>query len=225
MELRERYDASRGTIRDAVKWLTAQGLVEIRPGRGTFVVRELVPFVITLSGDPQTASGGEGRTYLAEVTAEHRVPADTSPRVEIQNASGLVARELQLPGTALVVSRHQQRMIDGTPWSLQTSFYPMDWVERGAVRLIQASDIAEGTVEYLRESVGIRQAGYRDTITVRAPNMDETAFFRLSEDGRIPLIEQRRTAYDDAGRPVRLTFSTYPADRNRFSFIVGKVPG
>ena len=150
--------------------------------------------------------------------------SDTSPRVEIQNAYGLVARELQLAEPATVVSRHQQRRIDDTPWSLQTSFYPMDLVTRGAPRLVEASDIAEGTVEYLRESAGIRQAGYRDMITVRAPDMHETAFFRLPDDGRISVIEQRRTAYADAGRPFRLTVSVYPADRNQFSFAVGQVP-
>jgi GntR family transcriptional regulator len=100
----------------------------------------------------------------------------------------------------------------------------MDLVQNGAVRLIQAGDISEGTVEYLRESAGIKQAGYRDTITVRAPDVNETTFFRLPDDGRISVIEQRRTAYTDGGRAVRLTVSVYPADRNQFSVVVGQVP-
>ena len=61
-------------------------------------------------------------------------------------------------------------------------------------------------------------------ITVRAPDMNETAFFRLPDDGRISVIEQRRTVYAEDGRPVRLTVSVYPADRNQFSFVVGQVP-
>ena len=44
-----------------------------------------------------------------------------------------------------------------TPWSLQTSFYPMSLAERGALRLIQAPDIKEGTVKYLAEALGIKQ--------------------------------------------------------------------
>jgi GntR family transcriptional regulator len=54
--------------------------------------------------------------------------------------------------------------------------------------------------------------------------MNETAFFRLPDDGRISVVEQRRTAYSDDGRPVRLTVSVYPADRNQFSVVVGQVP-
>ena len=38
LELREKYDASRNTVRDAIKWLITRGLVETRPGQGTFVV-------------------------------------------------------------------------------------------------------------------------------------------------------------------------------------------
>jgi GntR family transcriptional regulator len=224
LELREKYNASRNTIRDAIKWLITRGLVETRPGQGTFVVERIVPYVTTLTGDPKTASGGEGTSYRTEVEARFRKASDTLPQVGIEEAGEPMATEMALAEGTSVVSRHQQRYIDGTPWSLQTSFYPMDLVQRGAVRLIQAGDITEGTVAYLRESAGIKQAGYRDTITVRAPDMNETAFFRLPDDGRISVVEQRRTAYSDDGRPVRLTVSVYPADRNQFSVVVGQVP-
>jgi GntR family transcriptional regulator len=224
LELREKYNASRNTIRDAIKWLITRSLVETRPGQGTFVVETIVPFVTTLTGDPKTASGGEGTSYQPEAQAQFRKASDTPPQVGIEEANAEMASELGVDQGTSVVSRHQQRFIDGTPWSLQTSFYPMDLVESGAIRLIQAGDIIEGTVKYLRMSAGIKQAGYRDTITVRAPDVNETMFFRLPDDGRVSVIEQRRTAYTDDGRAVRLTVSVYPADRNQFSVVVGQVP-
>ena len=52
LELREHYNASRNTVRDAIKWLTSLGLVETKPGQGTFVVQKIDPFVTTLTGDP-----------------------------------------------------------------------------------------------------------------------------------------------------------------------------
>jgi GntR family transcriptional regulator len=224
LELREKYNASRNTIRDAIKWLITRGLVETRPGQGTFVVERIVPYVTTLTGDPRTASGGEGTSHRTEVQARFRKASDSLPQVGIEEAGAHMVSELGIAQGTSVVSRHQQRYIDGTPWSLQTSFYPMDLAQSGAVRLIQAGDISEGTVEYLRESAGIKQAGYRDTITVRAPDVNETMFFRLPDDGRISVIEQRRTAYTDDGRAFRLTVSVYPADRNQFSVVVGQVP-
>ena len=222
IELMDHYDASRNTVRDAINRLITRGLVETRPGQGTFVVEKIVPFVTTLTGEAATASGGEGETYLQEVTAQFRSPKDSDPRVEIQQAT--VSPELMLPESAGVISRHQQRFIDDTPWSLQTSFYPMSFVERGAVKLIQAGNIHEGTVAYLDQAIGIKQVGWRDTITVRTPDGTETAFFRIPDDGRVSVIETRRTAFNEEGAPVRLTVSVYPADRNQFAIIVGTVP-
>jgi GntR family transcriptional regulator len=224
LELREKYSASRNTVRDAIKWLITRGLVESRPGQGTFVFEKISPFVTTLTGNPRTSSSGEGTIYSQEVTAQLRTPSDTLPQVEIKQANSPETAELQLPGGASVVSRHQKRFIDGTPWSLQTSFYPMSLVQTGALRLIQAENIDEGTVEYLKESVGIKQVGYRDMITVRAPDNTEATFFKLPDDGRVSVIETRRTAYDDKGVPVRLTVSVYPADRNQLAVKVGEVP-
>jgi GntR family transcriptional regulator len=223
IELRDHYNASRNTIRDAIKLLVTRGLVETRPGQGTFVVETIVPFLTMLTGEPDSSSG-EGDTYMREV-GKLRRPTATQPEVGIHQADEDATAELRLPPGTLVVSRHQQRFIDGIPWSLQTSFYPMSLVEQGAARLMQAGDIQEGgTVAYLRETLGIKQAGYRDTLIVRAPDNVESAFFKLPDDGRISIIETRRTAFDEQGKSVRLTVSVYPADRNQFALAVGDVP-
>jgi DNA-binding GntR family transcriptional regulator len=225
LELREKYDASRNTVRDAVKWLITRGLVETRPGQGTYVVEKITPFVTTLTGDPRTGFGGgeydvyQGQTKIKERDAERT-------RVEIQHADAATIDELQLDEGATVVSRHQSHSHGTTPapWSLQTSFYPMWLVTEGAGRLIEATNIAEGTVAYLAKALSIKQAGWRDTVAVRAPDEIETAFFKLPGDGRVSVIETRRTAFDEHGRPVRLTVSVYPADRHQFAINVGQVP-
>jgi GntR family transcriptional regulator len=146
------------------------------------------------------------------------------PRVEIQPATGIAASELGLPADAQVISRHQRRLIDGVPYSLQTTFYPMEFVERGAVRLIQAKDIDEGAVHYLENEFGFKEAGRRDRFTVRAPDADEATFFNLPDDGRIGVFELVRTGFDDSARPFRVTVTTLPTDRNQFVLETGQVP-
>ncbi len=224
-ELRERYNASRNTVRDAIKWLTNLGQVETKPGQGTFVVQLIDPFVTTLTGDPETGWGGdEGAVYLSDVEKRNRKPTSSPLQVEIQEASAEIAAALGIAEGAEVISRHERRFIDGTPWSMQTSFYPMDFADRGAERLRRARNIEEGTVEYLAGTLHIRQAGYRDRINVRAPNANEADFFRLPADGRVPMYEITRMAYDGNGQPMRLTVTVYPSDRNQFLLDVGKVP-
>ena len=225
LELREQYDASRNTIRDAIKLLTNLGLVETRPGQGTFVVQKIDPFVTTLSGDPKTGYGGdEGASYLSEVSERDRKPSTSPIQVEIQEASEQIAAGLWISVGTEVISRHQKRFIDNTPWSLQTSFYPVEFADRGAERLRSARNIDEGTVNYLRDTIHIQQVGYRDWITVRAPNATEAEFFKLPPDGRITVYEMFRTAFDGNGQPMRLTVTVFPADRNQFFVNVGQVP-
>jgi GntR family transcriptional regulator len=136
----------------------------------------------------------------------------------------VVAAELQVPEGTLLVSRHQQRFIDRAPSSLQTSFYPMALADAGAVRLREATTIEPGTVSYLEEMLGLRQASYRDKITVRVPNPIESAFFNLPDSGQVSVFETFRTAFDSHGKPFRLTVSVFAADRNRFAVFVGDVP-
>jgi GntR family transcriptional regulator len=224
LELREQHEASRNTVRDAIKLLITRGLVETRPGQGTFVVEKIDPFVTTLSELETGLGGGEGVSYASQVQALGRKPTTTRPRVEIQAASEMIETTLHLAQGTTIVSRHQQRFIDGVPWSLQTTFYPMRFVEAGAVRLIQAEDIPEGVVKYLGTQLGIKQAGYRDNIIVRPPDPNETAFFKLPDDGRIAVVEVRRTGFNENGEPLRLTRSVFPTDRNQFVYNLGDVP-
>lgn len=232
IELRERYGASRNTVRDAIKWLITLGLVETRPGQGTFVTSKITPYVNILTEDPKglddeqdvVVGPEEGNRYGAEVTRQKREPANSDPQVEIQKAVGQIAVQLQVPEGSHVISRHQRRYIDGTPWSLQTSFYPRGFAVQGADKLILADDIEEGTVRYLAQSLGLRQVAYRDWITVRAPDQTEATFFNLPQDGRIPVFVTFRTAFDQTGTPMRLTVTVLPTDRNQFVVNVGKVP-
>jgi GntR family transcriptional regulator len=198
------------------------GLVEIRPGQGTFVTRRIDPFVTTLTTAPQTPGDPEGATYLSDVASNHRKAKVSLPKVEIQVSPVEVGRRLRIaPGTQ-VVSRHQTRYVDDIPWSLQTSFYPMDFIANGATRLLLAENIAEGTVQYIAEVLGIRQVGYRDWITARSPNLNEQTFFGLAHDATV--FEIFRTAFDQAKAPVRVTVTVFPTDRNQFIIDVGDVP-
>ena len=115
VELREEYGrASRNTVRDAVKLLVSRGLVETRPGQGTFVVTKVVPFASKLNIDPE--SGGiEDEVYKLDVHAQGRLPEETTPRVEIQTPTGLVARQLKLADGSQVISRHQDHFRDRPP--------------------------------------------------------------------------------------------------------------
>ena len=226
LELRDNsYNASRNTVRDAIKWLTTLGLVETRPGQGTFVVQKIDPFVTTLSGDPKTGfGGGEGTSYMSEVTNRKRTPttsesgrdpggrATTSPR-----SWGGPTGAWSSAGTKRRF--HRRHLLVDADVLLPDGFRG---ARCGAAHVPE--DIAEGTVQYLADTLGIHQVGYRDWLAVRAPDGNETDFFKLSSDGRTSIVEISRTAFDGNGQPMRLTVTVYPADRNQFIIDFGQVP-
>jgi len=244
LELGDKHKASRNTIRDAIKQLIALSLVETRPGQGTFVKVRVDPFVTVLTADPKSGfGGGEGATYLSQVSAGRRKPRQSLPRVEIKalDPSDPVLLRLRLDPSAQVVLRHQERYIDEVPWSLQTSFYPMSFAtEGGATRLLVAQDIGgderepdpgrpipadqvTGAVAYLAEH-GHKQFGYQDWITARAPDDNEQRFFGVGPE--ITMFEIFRTAFDQDKLPMRVTVTVFPADRNQFIVNVGDdLPG
>ena len=231
VELMEEYGGpegvvSRTTIRDAIRLLVARGLVETRPGQGTFVALKMQPFLTRLTLDP--TGGSKDEIYRSKIQRQGQEPEETTPRVEVQPASPLVASELAVAEGTSVISRYQERSIDGTPWSLQTIFYPMEFVAGGATDLLEPDDISggerEGVLKYLEATLGVKQVGWRETIIARPPRGHERAFFGLSEKVDIAIFEFLRTSYGEDGKPIQLMLTVYPADRNQFEMEAGRVP-
>jgi GntR family transcriptional regulator len=219
-ELSDQYAASRNTVREAVRRLTDEGLLESRPGQGTFVAHSIDPFVTVLTTDPKTGfGGGETAAYLSKVRGEHRAPTSLIPKVEVVPAPDAVARLLEIPANSQVVTRSQDRYIDGIPWSRQTSFYLMDFITKGATRLLMPQDIKEGSVRYLDDEIGVRQTGYRDWITGRLATEAEQAFFGIGHNATV--FVDSRVAFDQNNTPMRLTVTIFPVDRNQLIINVG----
>jgi GntR family transcriptional regulator len=219
-ELSEQYEASRNTVREAIRRLTDEGLLESRPGQGTFVARKLDPFVTELTADPKTGfGGGDTAAYLSEVRSNHREPTNSPPKVEVVTVAPEHAGLLDIPQGSQVVSRSQSRFIDGIPWSRQTTLYPMDFITKGATELLMAKDIEGGTVRYLANEIGIRQSGYRDWITGRLADEEEQAFFGIGHNASV--FAANRVAFDQDNKPMRLTITIFPVDRNQLVVNVG----
>ncbi|HWG02006.1 MAG TPA: UTRA domain-containing protein, partial [Trebonia sp.] len=158
-----------------------------------------------------------------EVAERHRKADKSAPRIELQKGIPPEVRlRLRIGEDDQVITRHEERYIDDIPWSLWTSYYPMELVTKGAAKLLVAEDIPEGTVRYL-STVGVHQKSYRDWITARTPDENEQKFFRIAHSATV--FEIYRTGFDQNGEPMRVTVSIYPIDRNQFIYDGGDPPG
>ena len=219
-ELSESYEASRNTVREAVKILVTRGLVEKPSGRGAFVLQKINPFSTVITVD-SGFGGFRGAAKTLDVGSGNREFTVTTPKVEIRQSPADIAAELGLTKDDTVVIRHQERSIDGVLWSSQTSYYPMSFLQQGATRLLDVEDIAEGVRRYLDSALGIREVGSHDTMRVRAPSQTEASAFKIPDDGRIAVFETRQVGVDSGHKPLRVTISIYPTDRNQFSMETG----
>ncbi len=138
-------------------------------------------------------------------------------QLRIVPAPAEIAERLRTAEGEPTVVRALVRYVDGGPWSLQDSYYPMDLAE--GTELMSPTDIPRGTTRVLAER-GHSQVGYVDELTTRMPTPEEAAALQLGSG--TPVLVYVRTGYTTR-RPVRVTSTVFAGDRNRIIYDVGDV--
>jgi GntR family transcriptional regulator len=204
-EIGAHFEVSRGTVRQALRELAAEGLIETRGRQGTFVRRLKMLEHSAHSEHPDRK--GTADSWFAEVERSGRTPSQDF-EFKIVPASNAVAKRLRLDLDDLVVVRDCFRYIDGTPWSDQVSYYPLDLAQKAG--LATPHDIEEGTVRRLAKA-GFREVGWADEISCRPATADEVRAFDLAQG--VSVIVYTRVGWTTE-RPIRVTREVLPADRN-----------
>lgn len=113
-ELLERFEVSRITVRRAIQNLVLRGLLEIRRGRGTFVVEPRIEAELTkLSGFVEDMKAA-GRRASARVVSQG-----------IVSATARIAERLQLARGARVMRIERVRLADKVPVSFDETYLPL----------------------------------------------------------------------------------------------------
>jgi GntR family transcriptional regulator len=214
-ELGERYNVSRNTVRLALGMLANEGMITSTPGRGTFVrERVMLTYHATRAEAADRPSDWHTDAYLSEVRQQGRQPSQAFD-MRIDPASLTVAERLRVEEGAPVVVRRMTRYVDGQPWSIQDSSYPMDIAQECG--LMVPRDIPRGTIRTMADH-GYIEVGHVDEITTRMPTPDEASTLDLGTG--VPVLVYVRTAYTK-DRPVRLTETVFAGDRNRLVYELG----
>ena len=212
-ELMASYGAARGTVRQAIAALRAQGLIDVQHGRGAFVRTQ--PPVRRLAHDRfarRHRDAGKA-AYLAELEAEGRRPEVEVLGIDSAPATPGVARRLQLPEGAPVLVRRRRYLADGQPMELATSYLPLD--------LVAGTKIAEpnpgpGGIYARLEEQGHRLKRFTEDVSARMPLPEEARALQLPVG--VPVFVLVRTAYDSEDRPVEVCDTTMAADRYVLSY-------
>ncbi len=212
-DLMDAYGAARGTVRQAVALLKAEGLVQTEHGRGGFV-RSRPPVRRVAHDRFARRHRDQGKAaFLAEAESE-----GVSPGVEVlligeEVPPAAVADRLGLPHEQKVFVRRRRYLADGDPVELASSYLPLPFV-RGTA--ITKKNPGPGGIYARLEENGHRLARFTEEVTARMPSPEEVRSLRLSAG--TPVFGLVRTAYDEQGVAVEVCDTVMAADRFVLSY-------
>ncbi|MFI6433346.1 GntR family transcriptional regulator [Rhodococcus oryzae] len=191
-ELAASYGVTIMTLRQALQLLENDGLIEMRPGAGTFPANKRYTYnLLHLSGfaDDLRAQGANVETHILGSAWEIPPPE--------------VARSLSLGPTeqVLVVTRH--RVIDTNPAVLQYSYIP-----RGMG--ISPDELVDASLYQVLAQHGYPVASANESITVTTLGAAEAELLARPEQS--PAMFSRRTNVTEDGTPVLHDTALIPSD-------------
>ncbi len=194
-QLVARFGVSRITVRRAVQNLAARGLVEVRRGKGTFVVE---PRIV----QPLTSLTG----FVEDMTALGLDATARVLRVDIVTASAAVAGELDLDPGSRVTLIERARLANGVPISFDQTYLPVGLGSR-----IAEDDLANQPVFDLLEhkyDVPLVAADYR----LSAVGAHRAAADALGIAVGSPVLRIERTSFTTGLRPIDYETLHYRGD-------------
>jgi len=185
-ELVVAFGVSRATVREAIRRLRGEGLLDARRGSGTFVVRRQLDAPIL------------GTSGLAQaITAAGLVETSRVLRIEEGPAGETAARALGTDSHEVVQWVERLRFADGEPLALDRSALAIDAAQR---RAFVSGDLTQGSLYGLLETLcAVRITGGSEKL--RAVTCDQAERGLLRPGRGEGVFEVERVAYA-ADRPV-----------------------
>lgn len=193
-QLCERFGVSRGTVRQALTTLRAQGL--IAGGRGK-------PPIVRRVGLAQ--SFDQLLSFSAWAHSLGRTPGARTLELTRLRASEAVADRLAIAPGDLVFQYVRVRTLDGAAVMIERPF----WIEPVG-RLLLDADLDGASVYAQLSARGVVFAEGHQTITALAADAQDAKL--LGVEPGSPLLEVQRLALDPEGRPLEFSHDRYRGD-------------
>ncbi|WP_042354155.1 GntR family transcriptional regulator [Bacillus rubiinfantis] len=202
VELSERYEVSRITVRKAVQELVSEGYLVKRQGKGTFV--SLPKFDRKIEHE---AVLGFTAACQANGLDSHSVVT----KKEIMKPDSLLRTLLQLEKNEKVVYIQRKRYAGDSPLMLENNFYPFNRYQ------FLLDETLEGSLySLLREKYGI-DPNHSGKTTLEIALADEEQAQVLETSIGKPLFYMKTIIYDQFGRPVHVGKQYIIGDRYQFT--------
>lgn len=210
LRLVQQFGVARATVRKALERLSAEGLIERRPGRGTR----------PCSQDTQRSTPAQGHLVgllqsIVHMGLQTRVSVLSC---EVVAASSAVAQRLALPARARVQKAVRVRANHEGPLSHITT-----WVPHALARGFGQRELAREPILLLLERTGVRIG--RAAQSISACPAEASVAVHLDVARGTALLAVQRLVYDTDDRPVQWLQGLYRPDRYQYEMQLSRVGG
>jgi GntR family transcriptional regulator len=224
-QLAETYRRSVPTIREALRLLRDEGLVEKQHGRGNFVRRPRTKVLRTnarhqwekdRARDPEDNRAQTGATeHDTGLTVDdlvfHAAYSEIEAGPETAEAMGVAE------GTPLVRRTYRIRYAaENAPFNLVTSYLVRAMVAPNPDLLDETIEPWPGGTQNQLHTVGIELDRIEEHVTARPPTPEEAEELDLPHGTAVMIL--RKTSYDTSNRVVEMSDITLPGDRTEILF-------
>jgi GntR family transcriptional regulator len=198
-ELLTRFGVSRITVRRAIQNLIQRGIVEIRRGRGTYVLAPRVSQELTTLTGFAEDMDIHGRKASARVVSQ-----------EVVAANAIVARQLGISKGVRVMRIERVRLADSVPMSFDETYLPLDIGKQ-----IVSDDLRIKPIfTLLEEKYGILLTDAEYKMEAAAASAHIAQALAISEGS--PVFRIERTSFAEGGHPIDYEVLSYRGDLIRF---------
>jgi GntR family transcriptional regulator len=198
-ELMAEYEVSRHTVRDALRRLQEEGVINRERGRGTFVV-----------GPAIEQSWGSGVVYSLFRSVESQGFEQRSTVLDLaETVDGDAADRLALPAGAPLVRLERLRLVDGQPLA-----HDVVWLPAAVARPLLGVDFTHTALyDELAARCGVRPTSGREWVRAALPDGHRRTLLDLH--GPLAVFVMERLSHAD-DRPVEWRETMVRGDRYTF---------
>jgi GntR family transcriptional regulator, N-acetylglucosamine utilization regulator len=190
----DQYDISRITVREAIKELVRDGLIESVAGKGSFV-----QYKPAAEYKPSTS-------FTVATQMQNQIPSSHLINQEIIYAASGLVRELEISLNTKVLMIHRVRLSDGEPRVIQKAFIPL----LQCAALVEHNFEKESLYQVLESECQLTPAKVKSSFEARLADEAEAKTLNLASPTAV--LVTRQTSYLKNGRPIEYCRSIYRAN-------------